>query len=257
MKKLFIPATALALVAFTSCSKLGEYVKDHLDGDDKTYRIEKWERDTSIADNYTGTEAVFSYNKNNDPISVIFNASATGSNSTQWKFIYDKHNRLSECYMYYNNNIYFNWSKYQYNNKGQIISDSTFEGGIVGSYPEPELFFYYLHDYTYDSKGRIVKIVQYEPGSPPMESYFNYEGNGNLVRRGYVYDNKMNFMRTNKVWMFINRDYSVNNAIPATSYNSAHLPLTFDADLEPGAGAMPWFLRRTFYKSTFTYKKVK
>jgi hypothetical protein len=55
-----------------------------------------------------------------------------------------------------------------------------------------------------------------------------YDANGNLVN-GAVYDNKLNINRTNAVWMFITRDYSVNNPFTASQYNQNSLPLRFTA----------------------------
>ena len=56
---------------------------------------------------------------------------------------------------------------------------------------------------------------------------FFYDDAGNLRNGGNVYDNKLNPNRTNKIWMFIERDYSVNNPSVATKYNSIGLPLHF------------------------------
>jgi hypothetical protein len=40
------------------------------------------------------------------------------------------------------------------------------------------------------------------------------------------YDNKINPRRTNKIWMFVDKDYSANNPIPGpTAYNELGLPL--------------------------------
>ena len=45
--------------------------------------------------------------------------------------------------------------------------------------------------------------------------------------------------QTNKVWMFLNHNYSRNNAQAATSYNKAKLPTRFQIDQPQGLG---WFL---------------
>jgi hypothetical protein len=65
----------------------------------------------------------------------------------------------------------------------------------------------------------------------PTQIYqFEYDGNGNLVTPGVVYDNKINFHRTNKIWMFLDRDYSINNPFAAETYNSNHLPVKLVTD---------------------------
>ena len=73
---------------------------------------------------------------------------------------------------------------------------------------------------------------------------FNYDASGNMV--GYnVYDNKINIHRTNKIWMFIDRDYSINNphspyvAYSPGTYNSFGLPVQINY--------LPNFLGMTLY----------
>jgi hypothetical protein len=43
-----------------------------------------------------------------------------------------------------------------------------------------------------------------------------------------VYDNKINVHRTNKLWMFLDKDYSVNNPIDngTYTYDQGNLPVT-------------------------------
>lgn len=53
-----------------------------------------------------------------------------------------------------------------------------------------------------------------------------YDANGNVVLDYTTYDNYKN---TNKIWMFIDDDYSVNNPFTAITYKSVGLPLTFPA----------------------------
>ena len=75
--------------------------------------------------------------------------------------------------------------------------------------------------------------VETKPGSYEL----SYDRNGNLVRPGVTYDDKINIYRTNRVWQFINGDYSRNNPVtgggfysfPVTpaAYNGAGLPTRF------------------------------
>ena len=46
---------------------------------------------------------------------------------------------------------------------------------------------------------------------------------------GVVYDNKMNINRTNDIWQFLSRDYSVNNPFTAAAYNTARFPTTISS----------------------------
>jgi YD repeat-containing protein len=89
--------------------------------------------------------------------------------------------------------------------------------------------------YTYDNQDRIIKVHRVG-NTYSDELNYNYDSNGNLVRTGYtlqgqpiplVYDNQVNPQRTNEVYMFVARDYSRNNAMPAESYNDKGLPLLF------------------------------
>lgn len=54
---------------------------------------------------------------------------------------------------------------------------------------------------------------------------YEYDNRGNLVVYGATYDDKINYRRTDKVLMFIERDYSVNNIKPVGSYNQHYLPV--------------------------------
>jgi hypothetical protein len=88
----------------------------------------------------------------------------------------------------------------------------------------------------YDAKGRVINetsrdtLIDGVPGSSsdgPTFTY-TYDANGNL--QGPAYDNKVNFLRTNEVWMFTQRSYSENNPEGAIGYNDQDLPLGFAAD---------------------------
>jgi hypothetical protein len=61
---------------------------------------------------------------------------------------------------------------------------------------------------------------------PPVVSAnsYTYDAEGNLEVPGATYDNKMNINRTNDIWQFLARDYSVNNRLMATAYNSTGFP---------------------------------
>src|SRR5687768_8491964 len=213
MKQFRMLTTALAILTLSSCNKLIDHIKNHLDNDDKTYRIETWTRfDPETGYPYHGK---FTYNANNDPVTF------TGGGSFNWIFKYDKHKRLSETYMYerdpYFEKEYREYRKYKYNNKGQIVSDTTYEFGFWDSIPTPQNTYYRQTFYTYDEKGRMIKsVIQFQDSTDlPIIAEYSYDEDGNLVIPGFVYDKKMSFLRTNKVWMFLSRDYSVNNPFPA------------------------------------------
>ena len=262
MQMLRILPAALAILFLISCNKLVDHIKDHLDGDDKTYRIETW---TLIDHSGQYRPGKITYNENNDPLSVTFD---TATNNIHWLFNYDKHGRLSKSWKFmsdpYFEEFYDEYRIYKYNNKGQIVSDTNYSYGWWDTIPTPQNTYFWETFYTYDPKGRLIQYVEkypdLGPGIPANEITFNltYDEDGNLVIPGaYVYDNKLSFMRTNKIWMFLNRNYSVNNPIPAVSYNNRRLPLVFDYEITQPAWTTPTFLGTPFYSSTFTYKKIK
>jgi len=59
---------------------------------------------------------------------------------------------------------------------------------------------------------------------------FTYDAAGN--RAAVVHDNKLNLNRTSKVWMFLTRDYSVNNAFVANRYNLNNLPTLLSGGIQ-------------------------
>ena len=111
----------------------------------------------------------------------------------------------------------------------------------------------YIHQatyYSYDNKQRIIKDSTVFAGSiQPVVNTYSYDINGN--KTGSNYDDKINLNRTNKIWMFLNRDYSVNNPYNAASYNTTGLP----ANLNLSQGENPLkFLGNIFYKAEILYE---
>lgn len=214
------------------CKKLIDYVKGHGDGDYKACNIRK-----ITVYNYSPFDTAhlhvdtlvytFTYNKLGDPVSVIHNLVTTGN--PNYFFKYDKYNRLSQSVRpYEGNSNYERWNKYGYNNKGQIVKDTSYAfGQMSGGEPQPSPLLAYT-SYEYDTKGRIISYVDslYAYGTFSFATIHNlaYDANGNLV--GPAYDNKLSLNRTNNVWMFITRDYSVNNPFTALQYNDNQLPLS-------------------------------
>jgi hypothetical protein len=85
--------------------------------------------------------------------------------------------------------------------------------------------------YAYDAQNRIIDqtdslFFDTNEFNVAYHSVYQYDNKGNLIN-GLTYDDKINIRRTNKIWMFLKRDYSVNNAFVATKYNSFGLPETY------------------------------
>lgn len=233
------PRITLAVLAvassilFSSCMKEYEYVKQHpgaeVTGCRVSMMISTWEGNPQRIDTFR-----VHYNAFGDPTEMVASPVAAMYWLGDKHFWYDKQHRLTD-YIWGNpsySDYRLIWHRYTYIGKS-LVSDSQFNyiehGG--GPNPPPETFAYLTID-SLDTEGRIVKTT--EPGSPPSIGYFNYNAKGNL--QGGMYDNKLNIYHTSRVWMFITKDYSVNNRldqvpfsplIQIPDYNAAGLPLLF------------------------------
>jgi hypothetical protein len=222
------------------CRKLYDYIHGHGDGDYKVCNIKKIT--TYYFPTFEGGKIdtltyLFTYNRLGDPVSVINDHVGTGNGN--YFFTYDKYNRLREFTSLYGiggNSGYESWRKYGYNTQGQIVRDTTYIFGATSNgAPAPSPYYYY-NDYTYDTQNRISSVTT-ASYSHDVLSYIDirayaYDAKGNLVNTlPLVYDDKLNLYRTNRLWMFLTRNYSVNNPFTATQYNAFGLPLAFDFQL--------------------------
>jgi len=170
----------------------------------------------------------FTYNDFGDPVKIFDDTRPQGN---YWFFKYDKFHRLIESLSTGDSSltkgIYSLWSKYHYNILNQIVDETQYFSGLkTETGPVPSQSYNKKH-YEYDGLNRIDKETD--------TSYYNhhtsywsqkryvYESNGNL--RWRLYDDKVNILRTNKIWMFLVKDYSLNNAFKANEYNEHQLPL--------------------------------
>jgi hypothetical protein len=184
------------------------------------------------------TKGTFIYNTLRQPVSVLFQRGCwTGSPTSSYLFRYDAKNRLSD-YIEACGDFYDNWHVYKYDSKGLIVQDSAYYWGEMNGLHPSESDYEELARctaYTYDSQDRMTRAITYyfiQDGNGIPQPYtdtssYVYNNDGNLNRTGASYDHKTNICRTNKIWMFLNRDYSRNNYIAALSYNEKGLPLAF------------------------------
>jgi hypothetical protein len=222
----------LALLSLSSCHKLGDII--HSGGAAKKCDI------TQIT-TYANSDTLlylFSYNQKGKPVSILSNKTQQGIYNVQFK--YDAQHRLA----YYfaeplaGQPIDFNFlHRFTYNNQHQIIIDSNYMGGtFAGVINGTQAPIQIIH-FEYDVHGRIKKTTETSyPGTGAEVTYvtvYTYDGNGNLVKDGVNYDNKINWAQTNDVWMFLRRDYSVNNPFTATQYNSKKLPTRLNEPFTP------------------------
>ena len=167
-------------------------------------------------------------NKWGEPDSIVFDNPGSGSPSQY--FTYDKNGRLLT-----------------YNERNRGTSYYVYEPGSIMPVRDT-LFDYYtnvfVETFTYDEKGRIIKVYVDWLGSDfpdfPFEDYeriYLYNERGNLYNEGGViytqHDDKVNYLRTSKVLQFINRNYSLNNRTAATKYNKHGLPVLYDFSSTP------------------------
>lgn len=169
---------------------------------------------------------IFEYNSKGDPVKIT--PSIIGTGTPKHEFRYDNKGRLTDYIGPYLNDAFEFWHEYGYDSKDRIVQDTLYIFGLYGE--EPTNGYPPSHriiSYEYDSKDRISKSTTvWTYGYPTDVAVFTYDDNGNLIRPGFVYDNKINPLRTNRIWMFISRDYSMNNPWAGASFNDNGLPTT-------------------------------
>ncbi len=183
--------------------------------------------------------ATVNYNSDGNPVSVTYDKRETGYG---WAFLkYDKYKRLIE--LKEENNAL---RTYVYNGMdAQPVRDTAL------SYNTTAKFVEY---FTYDNKGRIIKVkgkfisAEFGDPSPGYEENYSYDAHGNLVAP-VTYDNKISVYRTHPVWMFIFKNYSMNNQGLAVSYTAKGLPLDFTGS----GGPSMRFFEGNFSGAQITY----
>lgn len=180
----------------------------------------------------TGT---FSYNQYGDPVEYI-PEKHTG-NSLRYEFRYDNERRLTDYIGYYPTNgsgtRFDFWTKFYYDELSRVVRDSIYYYGNYGRSLTDHANYIGYTLYEYDRQGRISRTVyrQIQNGSNNgviSDIKYSYNDKGNLAGPGSTYDDKVSIYRTNRIWMFLNRNYSVNNPINARGYSAKGLPTSFD-----------------------------
>ena len=186
----------------------------------------------------------FEYNSNNDPVSVITDQVGTGNPNLY--FHYDENGRLTDIIGIYGEETpgatVDVWQVLEYNEEGVVTGSTNYVFGFYGDEPDPNSFFIYPVEYTHDANGRIIEFVL----DQQLITY-EYDSKGNLVLGGKKnkYDSKNNIHRTDPIWMFFDRDYSLNNPAGDLKYNHSKFPVQFNS---PGS-----FLGKFFETATVVY----
>lgn len=224
----------ITIVTFyiTGCKKLYDQVHKDPGQEYKYCDIKKfkvWFGDTYNEFNVT-------YNNKGQPKDVIgiYPDSPLHNFSFEQHFRYDKKGRLTDWITNPPGNLkVWLWDTYHYISETQVL-DTTYYGYDYGSlatdphapYTSPTFRERLIE---YDSYGRTIKITN-NPGG--WVQTIEYDANGNST--GYSsYDSAVNIVRTNKIWMFVNNNYNVNNYIETgwgtnlMTYNAYKLPTSF------------------------------
>lgn len=222
-----LAVVCLIVIEFAGCKKGDEkYLEQHPTADLKQCPIERIIYQSLIR---MDTLNLF-YNSWGDPVSSTRTQRGTGH--PNYEFRYDKKHRLADYIGLYEDGTGGEyWHKYFYDNPGNDnpTSDSlytfiTLQNGVITRYQDAAMTFY-----TYDKAGRIIKdSTLWHGGYSTVINHYSYDVNGNL--EGHQYDQNLNPHRTNKIWMFLDRDYSVNNPFVADSYNAHKLPTKLNLD---------------------------
>lgn len=237
-----IVAAGFSLLLLTGCKKLLDYIHPRPDDKGKNCRIEKvttnYANECDGGNNFSDT-AWFSYNQQGNPASVKYTFSKfyqCWSYPLDKYFKYDNSNKLLLFldYAFASGKAALFWHKYNYVNS-YLITDSMFvyAEGDWFIHDRPQNFAYVnVTAFELDYFGRVISETE-----GVQTKTYTYDSNGNLVKPGVTYSNKMNIRQTNKVWMFLDRDYSLNSPEgDASQYNGEKLPVKLNE--------MPHFINR-------------
>ncbi|HKP31253.1 MAG TPA: hypothetical protein VJT83_00925 [Chitinophagaceae bacterium] len=226
----FLISLAGAIIFFASCQKKLDLPADSevagtpLPGQTTYCRIESiWENPNTPGQRFI----LILYDEYENPVAVTTPVPSTGHPYKTFK--YDSWHRLKEYRGDYANQFFEFWHVYGYDQQGRIAWDTLYTLGLKGETPSGYLGKN-ISEIQYDAQNRISKVITTQwlpPSSTPTVSTYEYDGAGNRLYPpafGITYDNKQHLYRTNDIWQFLNRDYSMNNPFIADEYNSTGFP---------------------------------
>jgi hypothetical protein len=170
------------------------------------------------------------YDEYENPIAITTPEVGTGHPYITFK--YDSWHRLREYRGEYSNGYFEFWHFYGFDLSGRIGVDTAYWFAPLSI----DIYNYsdrIISKIEYDNQDRISKVIaDYQLTNLHFETTYAYDAAGNLIYPGTPvgYDNKLNLHRANDIWMFLARDYSMNNPYVADVYSSTGLPTVINTD---------------------------
>ena len=212
-------SSAGMLLLFSSCQKEMGSPKDDEISNTPLPGLTTYCRVESIWENPGASNQRFllvAYDQFENPAFITTPLPSTGHPFRVFK--YDNWHRLREYFGDYGNGFFEFWHFYGFDNNGRIGVDTMYTFGQLLDKPVG-YFERRISWIEYDSQGRIVKISNTNNFGASWVDNFTYMASGNLMNPAATYDNKVSILRTNDIWMFLARDYSMNNPFTADAYN--------------------------------------
>jgi len=221
-KKSLLYASFGALIFLFSCQKdisgpaSQEVMNTPLPGQTVYCRIESiWENPNQFDQRFI----LILYDQYENPTAITTPLPGTGHPYRVFK--YDSWHRLRELIGDYGNGHFEFWHFYGFDLSGRIGVDTVYTFGQLLDKPVGYIEKR-ISNIEYDSQNRIVKVSNTNNFGASWVDTYAYDGTGNLV--GGTYDHRINLSRTNDIWMFLGRDYSLNNRFNADAYNTNGYP---------------------------------
>jgi hypothetical protein len=161
-------------------------------------------------------------------VSITHDRAGTGH--PNYEFRYDRHDRLSDMIgTYANGSGYEFWRRFFWDQQDRINLEVEESFGSTSEVTPIGVFGSFLQ-YRYDDKNRVNwQLTTWNTlDTYPIVTYAYDAANNLKVEGDPTYDDQMNFKKTNWIWMFLDRDFSLNNRHPAVEYNRHGLPTRFD-----------------------------
>lgn len=234
---------SMMIVAATSCKKFDDMGIPYPEAQLKTCGIERFiffQPHGAVGDSLT-----IEYNQKGDPVKITRPEPRTGAPNYFFKY---KNGRLTDFVGVYQSGTAAEvWHRYIYDATGRIAIDSGYSFSQIENGQPTDPVIRFASTFIYDSQNRIIKETLTWDDSSVYEINYQYDSNGNLV--GPTHGDKLSFRRANKIWMFIDRNYSVNNQTGYSNFNSRQMPK--DVNFAEGEDS---FLDNYYHKASIVYK---